>query len=489
MSDQTRYSEPEARERYESLRRRHLERAFALAPGLIERLGWPAERLAAHRAQRLRELVAHAVDRSPWHRSRLSGCDVARLTDNSLRELPAMTKTDLMNHFDQIATDPRLSLELVNAHLQTVSTGSYLLDRYTAVTSGGSTGERGVFVYDWEGWATMWVGLFRYLLRATQADLERRGVWAWVAAAHFTHATAALSRTFASPQLVNLRFPVTLATEEIVAGLNHAQPDCLLSYPSALHVLSSEARAGRLRITPRRVICFAEPLLPEIRAAAEQAWEVRVGNLWGLSEVGGGAIPCDHSGSHLGEDLSIVEPVDQHGRPVAPGERSVKVYLTNLYNYALPLIRYEVTDEVTVLKETCPCGSAHRLLADIQGRLDDVFDYHGLRVHPHLFRSLLGRHPEVVEYQVRQTERGARIAVRCLAPVGLKAIGDEISGALAAAGLRSPAVKVETVDRLARDGGPAKLKRFVPLQAFTNHDAPAGSARLQAHAPLPYPAR
>ena len=94
---------------------------------------------------------------------------------------------------------------------------------------------------------------------------------------------------------------------------------------------------------------------------------------------------------HLSEDLVIVEPVDEQGRPVAPGDRAAKVYLTNLFNRVLPLIRYEITDEVTILTEPCPCGSAHRCVADIQGRLDDVFVYDGRRVHPHVFRSALGR--------------------------------------------------------------------------------------------------
>src|SRR5208282_2700684 len=117
--------------------------------------------------------------------------------------------------------------------------------------------------------------------------------------------------------------------------------------------------------------------------------------------------------------------------------RSAKVYLTNLYNQALPLIRYEITDEVTILAEPCPCGSAHRCVADIQGRLDDVFVYHGRRVHPHVFRSALGHQAGVAEYQVRQTENGARIAVRCGAPVDLKALSEEITDALARLGLAS----------------------------------------------------
>ena len=42
-----------------------------------------------------------------------------------------------MENFYRIVTDERLSLQVVNEHLRTVSTGSYMLDEYTAVTSGG----------------------------------------------------------------------------------------------------------------------------------------------------------------------------------------------------------------------------------------------------------------------------------------------------------------------------------------------------------------
>jgi phenylacetate-CoA ligase len=466
---------------YETLRQRHLADGIELTPQLIERLDWPAYRLAAHRLQRLRELVRIAVDRSPWHRERLAGVDPERLDEISLRELPPMTKTDLMENFDRIVADDRLSLQLVNDHLQTVTTGSYLLDRYTTVTSGGSTGERAVFVYDWDGWATFWVSGIRYLLRAKQADPElalRPLEVAWVAAAHFTHATASLSRTFTSPDFVNVRLPVTLPTEEIVAGLNTAQPEFLMAYPSALHVLSYEARAGRLRIAPRWILSFSEPLLPEIRAAAEEAWSVSVGNLWGASEGGCIASPCESSGSHLNEDLVIVEPVTEDGQPVPPGERAAKIYLTNLFNPALPLIRYEITDEVTVLTEPCDCGSAHRRVADIQGRLDDAFVYDGRPVHPHVFRSVLGCHAGVTEYQVRQTANGARIMVRCSARVDLPRLADEVARALAGVGVSRPGVEVRAVEQLERDPGPAKLRRFVPLTLETRQ--PRSAQRVAA---------
>jgi phenylacetate-coenzyme A ligase PaaK-like adenylate-forming protein len=284
-----------------------------------------------------------------------------------------------------------------------------------------------------------------------------------VTAAHFSHATAAMARTFSSPRMTTVRLPVTLPTEEIVAGLNEVQPDFMTVYPSALHVLAHESAAGRLRIAPRRVLAGAEPLLPEIRAAAEQAWGVKVINVYGTSEGGGTGVGCDRGSTHLSEDQLIVEPVDLAGRAVPPGERSAKIYLTNLYNPVLPLIRYEITDEVTVLPGPCACGSGHRRIADVQGRLDDVFSYGGRRVHPHLFRTALGREADVVEYQVRQTPAGAAIAIRCTAPVSLDALRDRVATALARAGLDRPQVTVEVVDRFERPGGPAKLKRFLPL--------------------------
>ena len=256
-----------------------------------------------------------------------------------------------------------------------------------------------------------------------------------------------------------------------MAGLNETQPDCLVAYPSVLHVLSFEARAGRLQIAPRQVLTCAEPLLPEIRAASEEAWGATVGNIWAASESGGIAVPCAHSRSHLNEDLLIVEPVDEHGRPVAPGERSAKIYVTNLFNRALPLIRYEISDEVRILSDPCPCGSAHRCVADIQGRLDDVFVYDGRRVHPQVFRSALGRHAGVVEYQVHQTRQGARIAVRCAAPVDLERLRGETAQALADLGLSRPAVELTVARRLERDPGPAKLRRFVPLAEPTPRES------------------
>jgi phenylacetate-CoA ligase len=242
-------------------------------------------------------------------------------------------------------------------------------------------------------------------------------------------------------------FSVSQPIVDIVAGLNRLQPVVLSGYPSALAQLVDEARAGRLCISPRLVVTGAEPLLPETRTALKKAWGAGVRNWYGCSEVGPLAVGCARSrGLHLSEDLAVVEPVDDRGRQVAAGQRASRLYLTNLYNPVLPLIRYELTDEVTVLDEHCPCGCAMRLIADPQGRLDDVFLYDGIRVHPHVFRSVLARRPEVLEYQVRQTATGAAVAVRSRGPVNGRALAAELacrdrSPANSSASFRCPPAK------------------------------------------------
>ena len=189
--------------------------------------------------------------------------------------------------------------------------------------------------------------------------------------------------------------------------------------------------------------------------------------MYGTSEAGPVGVGCFRGpGIHLCDDLVIVEPVDLAGRPVPPGVRSDKVYVTALANPTLPLIRFELTDQVTFLDTPCACGSAHQLIADVQGRLDDVFTYPGGQVvHPHVFAAQLRRDPRVVEYQVRQTPAGAEVLV-----VGGSddptALARDLAAELARHGVPDPAVEVRPVDRLERQAA-GKVRLFLPLEVVS----------------------
>ena len=76
----------------------------------------------------------------------------------------------------------------------------------------------------------------------------------------------------------------------------------------------------------------------------EATWSAPVANGWAASESNGGAFCCPAgAGFHIGEDLNIIEPIDEHGNPVPRGQPLAKILLTNLYNRIMPLIRYEIT--------------------------------------------------------------------------------------------------------------------------------------------------
>jgi len=454
-------------EAYEATRQRHIEHLLPQIGEHLERVTWTAERLHAERTAQLRELIGMAVRRSPWHRDRLGEVDLTTLDADDVRHLPVMTKGDLMDNFDAIVTDPEVRLVDVNAHIAKLEGDAYFRDELHAVASGGSSGMRGVFVWGWEAWATVQLTAIRRSLLDRIGDPELASlppVAMIVAAENATHFTSASSETFATGAIETHRFRVGLPVEEIVTGLNSVGGYTLATYPSMLARLVGEARAGRLQIQPRRILTMAEPLLPETRQAAEETWHAPVANMWGTSEAGVTAIGCfKGTGMHLTDDLVIVEAVDANGEPVQAGVRSHKVYVTNLFNPLMPLIRYEISDEVTLLDEPCACGSVHQRIADIEGRNDDIFVYgDGVSVHPHLFRSILGREPAISEYQVQQTRAGAEIVVCAHGAFDVESLNRKLGEALVRSGCPEPAVTVTVVGSIPRLAT-GKLKRFLVL--------------------------
>ena len=128
---------------YETLRQRHLMRMLEVMPEQLAHLTRPRDQLLVEREAALRAIVAHARSHSPWHRARLEPVAPEGLTAAGLRALPVMTKQDLMDHFDAVVTDPRLTRDGVEAHLDALTTDAYLFDEYHVCASGGSSGRRG----------------------------------------------------------------------------------------------------------------------------------------------------------------------------------------------------------------------------------------------------------------------------------------------------------------------------------------------------------
>src|SRR6266566_1492676 len=139
-------------------------------PAHLGRLSWSAEQIESAQRDGLRMLLAHAVAHSPFHRRRLAGTAVADIEPADLASLPVMTKADMMAAIDDVFTDRRLTLGAIEQAL--AATGSEpvpVLGRYMALATGGSTGQRGVFVFDPATKAEFILSIIRSLLARLDA--------------------------------------------------------------------------------------------------------------------------------------------------------------------------------------------------------------------------------------------------------------------------------------------------------------------------------
>jgi phenylacetate-coenzyme A ligase PaaK-like adenylate-forming protein len=441
---------------------------LAHMPGQVQRLRWTATQIRAEQRDGLHRLLAHAIEHSPFHRRRLAGIDIDRIHPADLTGLPVMTKADMMTALDDVFTDRRLNRDLVEGALAaTADEPVPILDDYLAFASGGSSGRRGVFVVD----GAAIVGFLSALSRPLMARLQALGgpppgglPIAIVAAASAVHATGAAPALSAGSDMP-FRFlpvPATLPLPTIVAQLNALQPSALYGYPSMLARLAAEQRAGRLHVAPRAVTSTSETLLPETRAAISDAFAVPVVDTFGSTE---GLVGTSAPGDDVlvfNTDMCVVELVDDDNRPVPPGVPSTKVLVTNLYNLAQPLIRYELTDSFVRQPDAADQG---HLRAHVHGRSDDVFDYHGIVIHPLTIRSVMVKTPQVVDYQVRKTPRGVHIDAIAAGTLDIDRLTGLLADALDEAGLNHPDVTVRIVSTLERHGESGKLRRFVPLPA------------------------
>jgi phenylacetate-CoA ligase len=176
-------------------------------------------------------------------------------------------------------------------------------------------------------------------------------------------------------------------------------------------------------------------------------------------------------GLHLWEDLVLVEVVDEHDQPVAPGVAGHKILVTNLLTRTQPLIRYEITDSVTLAAGPNPTGRPFRRLTAVEGRSDDILHLPTpaggtVAVHPvHLRAPFIG-FPQVVQYQVVHDERGLQVSV-VLRPGAAtdttERIRHALTGRLRTAGALPPPITVNSVPGI--DRGTNHAAKFAVVQA------------------------
>ncbi|SEQ79189.1 phenylacetate--CoA ligase family protein [Giesbergeria anulus] len=308
-----------------------------------------------------------------------------------LEQLPMVTRGQLMANFDHWVTDPQINLEALRQFTaDPTRIAQPWLGRYMVWESSGTSGEPGIFVQDV---ATMAVydaleALRRCATRPLARWLDPLGLTERIA---FVGATGGHFASYASVQRLRAinpvlsstmrSFSIQVPTHMLVAQLNAFSPSVVVTYPTVAALLADEARSGALRARPREIWTGGESLSPAVRTHVQQTLGSLVRNSYGSSEFLAIGWECAHGHMHANTDWVILEPVDEHFRPVPPGHPSCSVLLTNLANHVQPLVRYNLSDHLTLHPERCACGSPLPVIT-VQGRRDEPLIMAGANGQP-----------------------------------------------------------------------------------------------------------
>ena len=366
------------------------------------------KQMHALQEKKLRQMLHYVWDHSAYYKRTF---EAAGITEEQLNELPlscfpTTDKKILLDHFDELITVGDLTQEeLREFDAQADTDRRPYKGKYHMVHSSGSTGKPGYFVYDEKAWDSMLLGIIRAALwNMTMPQIlallmkHPRIVYIAATDGHYGGAMAVgdgIDGVGASLLYLDIKAPL----EEWIRQINEFKPNIIIGYPSAVKILAELMEKGSVEVNAVRVISCGEPLGAGLRKYLEKRFQAEVVNFYGSSESLAMGVEMDpEDGMLLFDDMNVIEV------------ESGVVYLTCLYNFAQPLIRYRLSDRMTLRaageNSACPFTRAAGLL----GRNEDILwfeDGYGKKefLHPLAVEGFCIE--GLKDYQFRQIEKDA----------------------------------------------------------------------------------
>jgi phenylacetate-CoA ligase len=195
------------------------------------------------------------------------------------------------------------------------------------------------------------------------------------------------------------------SVQEFASSWGRRRPTLLFGHAHSLYLLAQYIR--KLEITairPKAIISTSMMLLPNEREVIEKVFDVKVFDRYGCEEVSLIASECEkHEGMHLNIEHLFIEFLGEDGHPVRAGEPG-RIVVTDLMNYAMPFIRYEVEDIGVPIDAKCSCGRGLPLMASVTGRFADfLIKADGTRIAGvSLIENTLTKIPGIDQMQIIQ---------------------------------------------------------------------------------------
>ncbi len=313
----------------------------------------PHAELARRQRAMLLEVARHSVAHSPHFavRMKAAGLDASDLAEEGgLARLPPLTRKELVR-----AGDALFCTAFPSSH-----------GAAKATSTSGSTGEpvtvrrTGLCRLHWLAYTLrehLWhdrdfAGRLA-VVRATIAEPIETSDWGPPANLLFRTGPAAA-------------MPPSRTVQEICQWLAAFGPDHLLMLPSTLAALLSELEQTGQRFSRlKSVRTISETVSAELRESASRVLGVPIHDSYTSQEGGIMATQCSEGSYHVSETI-LIEVLNDAGQSCGVGEIG-RIVVTDLINFATPLIRYEIGDYAEV-GAPCACGRGLPVIRRFLGR-------------------------------------------------------------------------------------------------------------------------
>jgi len=346
---------------------------------LEESQWWPFERIQQLQSERLQRLIHHAYERVRYYRALMDACgvcpsDIRTAADLSL--LPVLTKTDVRQHAGELLAEgfPRHELLVGRTGGSTGEPLSFYASRESRWSRGLA---RALRAYEWAG---IYPG-------DTMVSVSRRRPSASAEETQFQRVVRFISRKAVedSASLSDSSLP------SVVQRIASRRPRALTGFPSTVCIIAEFIRdSGIPAPEVGAIVVGGEQLFDEQRSLLRDVFGTEPFSKYSSYESFEIAMECNaHEGFHIAAEDIVVEIVDDANQPVEPG-RQGRIVVTNLHEYGMPLIRYDIEDESSLLEGACACGRSLPRLSTIIGKTGDTFyTPSGKRVSARSFRTAI----------------------------------------------------------------------------------------------------
>ncbi len=355
---------------------------------------WSPDRIRELQWTQFQRLISHAYSTCAFYKARF---DSVGLRPEDLRSpddisrVPLTTKEDIQDYWEQM-----------------IST-NYRPEQLLKDMTGGSTGSPMTFYYD------------RRRLDSRDGAMMRHDRWSgwdigdkvgilWGATRDRQFYTGLKDRLRNLLLKRHLLLDASSFDEALMAqfakSLAEYRPKIILAYAGMMGLFAEYVkRAGSDLIRPQAIITSAEVLSPDSRRTIEETFHCPVLNRYGCREFSVIASECtQRKGMHINAENLLVEVLPK-GSYGDQGEG--EIVITDLKNYAMPLIRYRIKDVGAFLPGTCPCGRGLPLMTISGGRTTDFLTAtNGRRVSGVVLATyVITNIPGIKQVQFVQTER------------------------------------------------------------------------------------